>query len=277
MDGVIGIAEMSRLTGLSAAVLRSWEGRYGFPQPVRLSNGRRGYRSDDVQRVSDVLRARGTGLSLAAAIRRAQTRDLGAAPSVFAAVRRTRPDALPLELPKRPLIALSHAIEDEYLARGGGGVVAASFQDERFYRQTEERWRALARASRAAFVFADFPVLRIPPHGPAEIPLPADHPLLREWALVCEAPGFTACLTAWERPAGAADDGRDFESAWTVDPLAVRSALDVFLDVAAEPLPRLVSALRARTLLTPVPSGDEGTTASRVAARMVDYATRAAA
>lgn len=276
MDGVIGIAEMAKRTGLSAAVLRSWESRYGFPQPLRLPNGRRGYHSDDVQRVHDVLRARGTGLSLAAAIRRAQNRDLSAASSVFAAVQRSRPETSPLELRKRPLIALSRAIEDEYLARGGGGVICASFQEERFYRASQHRWAEIARTSRAALVFAAFDRLRVPPKGPVEIPLPGDHPLLREWALAAEGPGFTACLTAWERPDRAVADERDFESVWTVEPASVRAALDVFLAVAHDQLPRLTAAVRAGLSLPPVPSGDEGATASRVAARMVDYAMRAA-
>ena len=270
MDAVIGISEMSRRTGLTPPVLRAWERRYGFPQPVREPNGRRGYRVEDVERVLETIRARSTGLSLAAAIQRAQKRELGAASSVFAAVRSTRPELTALSLPKKPLIALSRAIEDEYLARGAGGVMVASFQRVDHYRASQERWREIARTSRAALVFADFDRLRVPPQGPAEVPLAADHPLLREWAVVCEAPGLTACLTAWERP------GAPFESVWTVEPDAVRAALEVFLEVAAEQLPRLVAALRARLTLPAVPTGNESVTASAVAARMVDYATSAA-
>ena len=277
MDAVIDISEMSRRTGVSAPVLRSWERRYGFPQPVRDPNGRRGYRVDEIEQVQEVLRGRSTGLSLTAAVRRARQRELGAAPSVFAAVRRTLPGALrPLILPKQPLIALSHAIEDEYLARGSGGVIAASFQSADFYRQSEARWREIARTSRAAIVFADFDRLRVPPTGPAEIPLPADHPLLREWAVACEAPGLGVCLTAWERPGSPSPGLRDFESIWTVEPEGVRAALDVFLDIASEQLPRLVSAVRTGLTLPAIPTGQESATATAVAARMVDYATRAA-
>src|SRR3954454_12606668 len=127
METVIGIAEISRRTGVSAPVLRSWERRYGFPEPVRLPNGRRGYHADDVKRIEETLRARQSGLSLAAAIRRVQVRTLESPSSVFAAVRHARPDAQALALPKRPLIALSHAIEDEYLARRGGGLAGGGF------------------------------------------------------------------------------------------------------------------------------------------------------
>ncbi len=44
---------------------------------------------------------------------------------------------------KRTLIALSHAIEDECAARAERPLLFGSFQRERFYRDSEPRWREL--------------------------------------------------------------------------------------------------------------------------------------
>lgn len=51
------IRELTRLTGLSADVLRVWERRYGFPKPIRDAAGTRRYRRDDVERLGLVQRA----------------------------------------------------------------------------------------------------------------------------------------------------------------------------------------------------------------------------
>ena len=72
-------------------------------------------------------------------------------------MRRRRPDLQPYTLPKRTLIGLSHAIEDECAARAERPLLFGSFQRVRFYRHSEERWRELARTAEIAIVFADFP------------------------------------------------------------------------------------------------------------------------
>ena len=66
------------------------------------------------------------------------------------------------------------------------------------------------------------------------LPLAADAPMRREWVVVCDAPGLSACLTAWELPGQAEvpDRHRIFESLWTVDPRAVRDAARVCAQVA---------------------------------------------
>lgn len=51
------IRELTRLTGLSADVLRVWERRYGFPKPIRDAAGARRYRREDVERLGLVQRA----------------------------------------------------------------------------------------------------------------------------------------------------------------------------------------------------------------------------
>lgn len=51
------IRELTRLTGLSADVLRVWERRYGFPRPTRDAAGSRRYHSADVERLGLLQRA----------------------------------------------------------------------------------------------------------------------------------------------------------------------------------------------------------------------------
>ena len=54
-----------------------------------------------------------------------------------------------------------------------------------------------------------------------------DASLGHEWAVVVDAPGFAACLSAWEPPVAAPpEDDRDrvFEAFWTLDPTVVRDA-----------------------------------------------------
>src|SRR5512139_2290162 len=45
------IAAVERDTGLSKDTLRVWERRYGFPRPIRDSNGERVYPSDQVDKL----------------------------------------------------------------------------------------------------------------------------------------------------------------------------------------------------------------------------------
>jgi DICT domain-containing protein len=83
-------------------------------------------------------------------------------------------------------------------------------------------------------VFADFAA----PGGgngvPAEVPLPADAPLLREWAVVVTAPSLSVALTAWEVPQAGPMSARErrFESIFTLDPAAVRTAAEVCVAAA---------------------------------------------
>ena len=90
--------------------------------------------------------------------------------------------------------------------------------------------------SRSTMVFADFP------EEPAEVErttfvnLPADAPMRREWAVVCDAPDLPAMLTAWELPGQSTvpDAKRLFESIWTVEPPAVRDAARACAQVAQQ-------------------------------------------
>ena len=120
-------------------------------------------------------------------------------------------------------MAISRAIEHETLACAAAPVLFGAFQREAFYRQVEPRYRRMARQRRPAAVFADFDAVRRPPGGPAEIPIDREDALGNEWAVIVDAPGYAACLLAWEQPgadrAGDPDDvTRRFEAIWTVDP-----------------------------------------------------------
>jgi hypothetical protein len=59
-------------------------------------------------------------------------------------------------------------------------------------------------------------------------------PMAREWSVICDAPGLSAALTAWELPGQdqVPDRDRVFESIWTVDPRAVRDAARTSVEVA---------------------------------------------
>lgn len=48
---LLSIGDICSETGLSADVIRVWERRYGFPEPIRLPSGHRRYRREDLNRL----------------------------------------------------------------------------------------------------------------------------------------------------------------------------------------------------------------------------------
>ena len=233
----LAIGDLAARTGLTPAVLRMWETRYGFPRPQRLASGHRRYAEADVVAVADVLRRRDAGVRLETAIAEVSGDGPPATPSVYAELRRRHPHLAHQRLRKATLLALSWAIEDECLARAQRGTVFGAFQEERYYRAAEPRWQELARGADTALVFADFEApTGAPAGGPVEVPLSVRAPMRREWAVVCDSPGFTAVLTAWELPGqrGVADAVRLFESIWTIEPGPVRDAARICARVAHE-------------------------------------------
>lgn len=277
-DHGLGIGEIAERTGVPAGTIRMWEQRYGFPEPERTPSGYRRYRAEDAEAVRRVLALRERGLSMPAAIARAQEReDLPTdRPSIYGAVvRGARPQPVAL-LKKSTLVAVSRAIEDEALARAAGPIVFGAFQQEPFYRHVESRYRRLAQASDAVVVFADFPAERSTPEGLTEVPLDADDAVGNEWAVIIDAPGYSACLLAWEPPGpyerGGEDDlDRRFEAAWTLDPEITRQAAGVAARLAgrhdAALGARLQGLLAERPLATERPA--PGLTA--LTNRMVAY------
>ncbi len=254
-----------------------WERRYGFPTPERLASGHRRYSENEIALIRAVAAKRGAGLSLPVAIQQARTEGSAPVTSVYAALRRRHPDLEPRVLLKPMMLALSHAIEDEALARAERLMVFGSFQRERFYRQAQLRWRELARTADVAVVFADFARLRAARHAPVEVPVPREHPLNREWALVCEGQDFALCLSGWEPPESGRDaDGmRRFEAIWSVEPEVVREASRICCAIAGARHPDVTETARAR-LEAPLSAAPETQLrlASAVTARMLSHASR---
>lgn len=244
-DESLSIGEVAARTGVSVPALRMWEARYGFPVPTRLHSGHRRYSERDCEVVAEVVGYRADGLSLPAAIARLRN-TAKPAPTIFAALRRARPDLTPQLLPKTALVAISRAIEDECLARAARPVLIGSFQEERFYRQSERRWRELSGQAQLAIVFADFVTRRTRADAPVEVPLPPRSPMHREWAIVCAADGYTACLSGWERPQQhrPADGTRTYEAIWTTEPDVITEAVRACADITAITAPDLSEAMR---------------------------------
>ena len=251
---VLTIGDLAEQTGLTPAVLRVWESRYGFPTPTRLPSGHRRYRAADVRTVQQVLRRRDAGVRLDVAISEAMGADPPGSPSVFAELRRRHPHLVVHRLRKSTLIAMSWAIEDECGARADRPVLIGSFEREEYFRAAEARWVALSRIAHRALAFAwDFPEAPLTQDGgdPAAagtsrrpdtvdaglelVRLERSSPMAREWAVISDGPGLSACLSAWELPGQSVVRDRDrmFEAIWTVHPAAVRDATTVAAAVAA--------------------------------------------
>jgi MerR family transcriptional regulator, light-induced transcriptional regulator len=244
-ESLLSIGDVVRATGLTEATLRAWERRYDFPQPQRQPSGHRRYAAEEVERILRVVAERERGIALPVAIERAR---LGPSrvPSLFAQLRERRPDLQPVTVRKRHLAPLARAIEEESAARAERALLIGSFQRERFYRQSEARWRELSAGAACAFVFADFARARRPRGAPAELPIDRSHPVSREWALVCEAPEHGACMVAWEPPgrSAPADSEREFELLLSVEPAVVREAAETAAALAAPLAPDVAGQAR---------------------------------
>ena len=232
-DG-LSIGDLARLTGMPAATLRSWEDRYGFPRPQRLEGGHRRYTEGDAALIAEILRLRASGMSLQTAIGQAAARLAEPGLSVFAGLRRRHPGLVPQELTKATLLGITQAMEDEFCARAEHAALFVGFQQERFYRQSQKRWKELVRTARVAVVFADFGQSSGPDASPLTVAVPADAPLRREWFLVCAGPRYPAFVSGWEFPGqqDVPDSRRRFEVLWSVDPPAVRDAALICAQIA---------------------------------------------
>ena len=186
----LAIKDVAERTGLAPGTIRMWEQRYGLPVPGRAESGYRVYTADDVELLRRAVSLRERGWSVPAALDRARTLiDATDRPSIYGAIASADVPVKPQVLRKRTLIAISHAIEDETIARAAGPVVFGAFQHERNYRHEEHRYRRMAERADAAVVFADFPLPRLDA-APAEIPIPPDAALGNEWAVIVDAPGL---------------------------------------------------------------------------------------
>ncbi|CAA9347722.1 MAG: hypothetical protein AVDCRST_MAG24-1614 [uncultured Nocardioidaceae bacterium] len=222
---MLTIGELARRTGVNVATLRMWEERHGFPVSVRLRSGHRRYVDATVDKVLRVQRRREAGVRLDAAVAEVASDSATAPSSIFAELRRRRPDLVPRILSKRTLLALTRALEDECIARAQQPWLIATFQHERHYRRAQARWRDLDRTAHRSWALAAFETPQ-EAGSPVEVPLPSSAALLREWDLICVARDFPAALLAWELPGqvGVPDAERRFESLWTLEAPAVVDA-----------------------------------------------------
>jgi DICT domain-containing protein len=261
----MAIKEVAELTGIAAATIRMWEQRYGFPEPDRTPAGYRVYSDADVDALRRVAGLRERGLSVPAAVERARAvQGSTDSPSIFGAIATADGAVSARPLRKSTLIAISRGIEDETLARAARPIVVGAFQAERHYRKVEHRYRRLAQVADACVVFADFDAVEAPDGAPVQLPITADDALGNEWAVVVDAPGYAACLLAWETPESQRDQDhipereRRFEAMWTLDPQVVRRAALVGAALAARSAPevgeRMEQILRDRPLAYESPS-----------------------
>jgi MerR family transcriptional regulator, light-induced transcriptional regulator len=273
----LAIKDVAEQTGITAATIRVWEQRYGFPEPSRTPSGYRVYTDEDVAALRRVSALRESGLSVPAAVERARaTSGISDRPSIYGAILSAE-DAVPArQLRKSTLLRISRAIEDETLARAAGPVVIAAFQSERNYLGVEHRYERLAANADACVVFADFPEVSDVSGHPIRVPISPQDALGNEWAVVVDAPGFATCLLAWETPEsqsqpGVPDRERRFETLWTLDPRIVRRASLVGAALAGRRSPAL--GRRLETLLRDRPQAFEAPVPALTALtnRIVDY------
>ncbi len=271
------IGEVAERSGLAAGTIRMWEQRYGFPKPGRTGSGYRVYAEEDVEALRRALAYRHRGLSVSAAIERA--RETGGAedhPSIYAAVASSDHGGRPQVLKKRTLVALSRAIEHETLAQGATPVMFGAFQHEEFYREVEPRYRRISQFSHSAVAFADFAEVRRPAGGPIEVPIAPEDKLGNEWAVIVDAPGYAACLLAWEMPGSTqpgdpGDADRRFEALWTLDPRATRRAACVAARLAGRADSALGRELEELLAERPLAREEPSPTLTALTNRMVAY------
>lgn len=196
------IGVLASRTGVTPGVLRTWENRFGFPAGERSDSGHRRFTEADVDLVRRVLDARDSGLPLRAAIE-AVARSEPEPLSAYSAAAEAAPEVRPVRMGRRALIAASHAVEDECLARGERAVVLGAFQLGHNFSRSAHRWEELGRTAAWAGVVADFgdDLPADPAATPARCQLAADSPLRREWTVVCLSASYAAVVAAWQVPA----------------------------------------------------------------------------
>jgi len=271
----LSIGELAHRTGIGVSTLRAWEARHGFPVSQRLPSGHRRYSEQDVGEVQTVERERRAGSTLDAALSRARARNGMQRSSIFATLCSALPHVAPVALSKRTMLAISRAIEDEAATRAEHSLFVGAFQEPRFWHASTDRWAHLVHRSDVAAVLGAFRTSRSRDHV-FEVAIPSGAPVLREWAVVCDSPSFSACLVGVERlgTRPAIDSTRRFEALWTVEPLAVREAARTGFALAAAHLPDVATATGSR-LQEPVQAGyDPVRISTSITNRIVAYMER---
>jgi DNA-binding transcriptional MerR regulator len=223
---VLPIAEVARRTGVTVETLRIWERRYGFPAPERRPSGHRRYTDDDCRRVDELLRLRGTGMSLPEAVEAVRAR-AEAPHSVLTSLCSRVPHLEPLFISRRAMLAISRAIELEAAGQVTHGLVIGMFQRQAAWGVAAPRWRAVAQRIQPVVALADFHDIE-QRDGVWQVPL-TDHSVRRdEWIVVCDSARWSACLVAVQHRVGARGT-RGFQALWSVEPEVVREAARISL------------------------------------------------
>ncbi len=274
----VTIGELAKRTGIGISTVRAWERRYGFPVPQRLPAGHRRYSERDVEAIIEILSERQAGATLGAALARVKARATAPRSSVFATIRQALADVSPVALSKHGMLAISRAIEDEAAARADDAVFLGSFQAERYWRQTQPRWRHVAARAQLAVALGAFS--RSNRRGNLwEVPISVSAPVAREWAVICDSATFAACLVGVERPGqeGQPDGHRIFEALWTVEPLGVRESARTAADIAVASAPPLGDALGGRLAEPAVATYDTIRSSTALTNRILTYLQAASA
>jgi DICT domain-containing protein len=268
----LSIGDFVVRTGVTEPTLRMWERRYGFPLPERTGSGHRRYSEDQAELIDQVQILRQAGLSLRAAMARAQAPPDPQAISLFSSLRSLRPGLERRVVSKPVLIAFSRAIEDEMLARAEARVLFGCFQREAFYRSSQQRWHELSSAARVAAVFADFEQERVE-HEPAEVAISRRQQIAREWAIVAYGGRSSVCMAGRELASSnvdAATSARAFELVWTVEPEAVQSVARACVTLLRRSLPELaVSAEEQLGIDTASPATEQVRLTTAVVGRVL--------
>ncbi|SFB44796.1 MerR HTH family regulatory protein [Nocardioides alpinus] len=268
------IGVLASRTGVTPGVLRTWDTRFGFPAGMRSDTGHRRFTDADVDLVRQVLEVRATGLPLQMAIDAVRERQQHEpSESVHAALARDFPHLAVQRLGRRALVAVSHAVEDESMARAERPVVIGTFQEGHRYTGSRHRWDELARTSSWAAVVADFDDA-LPADvsaNPARCQLPEGSPMRREWTVVSISTARAAVVSAWEVPSRPGEDAV-FESVISTHRPVVVAAAKVLVDVAraagATPPPHVVRLLDEQSRLPDTSAADADRMWLRALARL---------
>ncbi len=245
------IGVLAERTGLTPAVLRTWENRFGFPAGGRSASGHRRFFDADVSLVRQVLELRESGLGLRASIDAVlQRHEHQGAESVHAVLGRDFPELPVVRLGRQALIAASHAVEDEALARADRPLVLGTFQEGHRYAGSRHRWEELARTASWSAVVAEFDDTwpGDTAASPARCDLPEGSPLRREWTVVAVSATRAALVSAWEVPVRPGRPAVYESIVSTHRPAAVAAArvlLDVVRSAGAVPAPSVQGLLDA--------------------------------
>jgi DICT domain-containing protein len=195
---------------------------------------------------------------------------------VWAELRRHHREIPTHRLTKQTLLSLSWAIEDEFAAKAERAHLFGLFQSEHYYRPARRRWTELSRVAGSAFAFfepSDEESAAPAAPGATPVHLTLDSPVRREWAVVVDSADLPVVLTAWEIPGqdGKADRDRVFESAWSIDPMAVRRAARTCAALAADAGAEGVAPVQYALADDPAPVTADLAAVSALFSRVVAY------